>query len=915
MQNHRNLRRGGGVLAVLQILLLILIFGVIPSASYVIEYQWWGEMNQRETWFDMLFYKFAPATGAALLGFLVLWVAHARGMKFAGESLRNHPAYSRISTVVLFVVAVILAISSIDAWNVVLYAGSRNLPSGADTWLDPIFGKPLSFYLFALPFYNDFRSFLITLTVAAGLVYWLTARGWQLRYRLPDLRYGGEFDPSMLRLEGGLESRFLRGAGAFFLLMLAVRYFLGRYEMVWNSHSFMVGVDYVNDKVTLPLQWVVMASCVIAAALLLAGIWKGLIAVPAALLLQAVVPGIVGALYVRPNEIALERPYIEKHIESTRTAYGLNRRVKEIEFHAKPSKAIDTSKHQNLLDNVRLWDWRAFHDSVTQIQALRPYYTFADSDVDRYTINGDLRQVLLTPRELDINQLPDALSSWVNPHFIYTHGYGIVLAEVARITPDGLPVLLVKDAPPVISTPSLKITRPEIYYGEVVHEPIFANTAQSEFDYPSGDSNVQGRYQGKGGFPIDSFPLRLAAAVSQVDFNIILTNLIQPGSRMIIHRNIRARVNRLASFIQWDSDPYLVVNEAGRLVWTIDGYTTSRSHPYSQPVNIPGVGQINYIRNSVKATVDAYDGTTNFYVFDREDPLIAVWRNVFPNLFKDQSEMPPDLRTHARYPETIFRVQAEIYRTFHMRDPQAFYNKEDVWNIARTASAQAAEPRPMTPTYIVGTMPGSDSPEFLLLIPFTPRNKDNLIGLMLARCDGESLGEIVLLELSKQELIFGPMQIAARINQDQNIAKDLTLWNQQGSQSLRGQMLVLPIDDTFLYVEPIYIQATEARMPQLKKVVLAQADTLIYADTYGEALARLSGNARALATTALTTSTPTTSGQQAPAGTPLSGADARLQRIRDHLRRYRELTSQGKLAEAGRELEAIDAEAASSPQR
>jgi uncharacterized membrane protein (UPF0182 family) len=340
----------------------------------------------------------------------------------------------------------------------------------------------------------------------------------------------------------------------------------------------------------------------------------------------------------------------------------------------------------------------------------------------------------------------------------------------------------------------------------------------------------------------------------------------------------------------------------------VDGYTTSDGHPYSRRVQVEGLGAVNYIRNSVKATVDAYDGSAHLYVFDPGDPIIGAWRNIFPRLFEPASAMPQDLRAHARYPETLFRVQAEIYRTFHMKDPQAFYNKEDLWDLARTVTGgQNGQPAPVSPTYVMATLPGSDTPEFLLLTAFTPRSKDNLIGVMLARCDGENLGELEVLQLSKQELIFGPMQISARINQDQNISKDLTLWNQQGSQVVRGQTLVLPVDNTFLYVEPIYIQATEARMPQLKKIVLAEGNTLIYSDTYEQALAQLSGNARAAAQAALTQPPSAPGSPKAPETAPKS--DPRLDSIRGHLKRYRELSSQGKWAEAGKELEAIEAEA------
>ena len=453
-----------------------------------------------------------------------------------------------------------------------------------------MFGFPLSFFLFDLPFYSELRGFLLALTILSALLYWLTARGWQLRYRFPDLR-DGQIDPAIFRLEGGLESKFLRGAAVIFLVALALRFFLGRYEMVWNDHGFMTGVDYVDEKIALPLQWLAIAACVIAAGLVWAGRWLLAGILPLALLIQFVVPALVSSLYVKPNEISLERPYIQRHIHATRSAYGLEKRVKEVEFKANTQARIDVTRHKNLLQNVRLWDWRAFHDTITQIQALRPYYSFFDSDVDRYTIDGQYRQVLVSPRELDIRQLPDANKRWINPHFIYTHGYGLVLAPVSQITPDGLPVLLIDNAPTEVKTKSLKITRPEIYYGEVTHEPIFVHTAEKEFNYPSGADNVQSTYDGKGGFPISSLPMRLAAAVREADANILLTSYLTPESRMMIRRSVRARLQALADFIRWDADPYIVITEAGRLVWMVDGFTLSGGHPYSRRVEMQGYGK------------------------------------------------------------------------------------------------------------------------------------------------------------------------------------------------------------------------------------------------------------------------------------------------------------------------------------
>jgi uncharacterized membrane protein (UPF0182 family) len=512
--------------------------------------------------------------------------------------------------------------------------------------------------------------------------------------------------------------------------------------------------------------------------------------------------------------------------------------------------------------------------------------------------------VFLTPRELDINQLPGASTSWINPHFVYTHGYGVVLAPVSKLTSDALPMLLIENAPPEIKTPSLKLTRPEIYYGQVVQEPIFVRTAQPEFNYPSGEDNVHSRYDGTGGIPISSAPMRLAAAVHEGDINILLSNPITSESRMMIRRSIKERLETLAGFIAWDRDPYLVITDAGRLVWMADGYTYSNSHPYSRTVEVPDLGEVNYMRNAVKATIDAYDGTTRLYIFAPEDPIIRAYQRLFPTLFHAAAEMPADLRRHARYPETLFRVQAEIYRTYHMVDPQAFYNKEDMWDLAKYTAGQEGQPESVTPMYVVASLPDQNRAEFMLLLPFTPRNKDNMIGLMLARCDGGHLGEIVVLQLSKQELIFGPAQIAARINQEQTISKDLTLWNQQGSHVRRGTLLVIPTGRALLYAEPIYLQAERSPMPELRLVVLALQDRLAYGSTFEAALNALFAGGGS----SLTSVEPQRAAQPsaaAPGPQPAVELKPTIAEAAKDLADYQRLTAEGKLGEAGQKLEEL----------
>jgi uncharacterized membrane protein (UPF0182 family) len=902
---HRAPAGRAGCISIAVVALLILVFAR-SFASYAIEVKWWEELGQFDTWLKMLTYSVAPIGAATVLAFAVLWITHARALKFAGTGLGEHRLYARISTLALLFLSWMIA-SSIDTWVVVRYAGARGLSAAAE-WRDAVFQQPLSFYLFDLPFYQAIRGYILAVVIFAILVYWIAARGWQLRYRFPDLTQHREIDASLFRLEGGLESSFLRGAGVILLLSLAVRFYFGRYEMVYNEHgAFLVGMDFVDQKVGLPLQWLLIAACVAASAFVWMRRWVLAGSMAIALAVAYLVPMAVSSFYVRPNEISIQRPYIDQHIHATRAAFGLER-AKEIEFAAQPDAPIDVVAQRPLLDNVRLWEWRPFHDTITQRQALRTYYTFHDSDVDRYTIDGQYRQTLLSPRELDISQLPDARANWINPAFIYTHGYGLVLAQQAKMTSEGLPVLTIDDAPPRINTPSLKLTRPEIYYGEVTHEPVFVHTAQKEFNYPSGEQNAFSTYEGRGGFPISSFPMRLAAAVHEGEGNILLTNYLTPNSRMMIRRNVRARLQEIAGFLEWDTDPYLVITDDGRLVWLVDGYTTSDAHPYSRPIQAGDMGRLNYIRNSVKATVDAYDGTVHLYVFAPDDPIIGAYQNLFPALFRPASEMPRDLRAHARYPETLFRIQSEIYRTYHMTDPQSFYNKEDVWDLAQHSGGQGEGTVPMEPAYVMADLPGENRPEFLLMTPFTPRNKNNLIGVMMGRCDGENLGGLTVLMLSKQELIPGPLNISAYINQDTNISRDLSMWNQQGSRVIRGQILVLPIGNTFLYVTPIYLQATEGSMPQLKKIVLAHGSRLIYENTYEDALKALAaGGGNAPAPPSAPSAPTATTAAPPPPTAPPSDAAA-LQRVRDHLRRYRDLAAQGRFSEAGKELEALEAE-------
>lgn len=910
----RQRRRGGLISAIVIICVLLLCSRYI--ASTLIDYSWWSSVGQLDTWISLWLYRTLPLGLATVLFFVAFWAAFKLGIRREAETPRfgflRHTAVSRIAAVVLILVAFAAANATVNSWTVVRFFGGMRLPSSRSEYIDPIFHKPLHFYFFSLPFYNLLLHVILTGAILALIIYWIAANVENLARRLTPVYPRTNFDFEQLTFGRVLESSFVRLSAAVFLIGLAIKLYFNRFNLLFVNHGpFLVGVNWVADHVALPLQWLMIFGALAAAALVLTRYARWALLLLIIIPIRYVVPGIVEALYVHPNELALERPYIQDHIDATRSAYGLTNRIKERTFEASPEIPIDYASHKPLLDNVRLWDWRAFHDTISQIQPLRPYI-YVDTDVDRYTIDGELRQVMISPRELDMSQLGSAGDNWVNPHLMYTHGYGVVMAEANRITPDGLPQLFIEDAPPQVTTKSLRLTRPEIYYGENTPdsppvEPIFVNTKQPEFNYPSGSESVYTEHSGAGGITVSPL-LRLAAAIKYGDANIVLTDYLTSQSRMMIHRTITNRISTLAGFLQLDPDPYIVLTKSGHLVWMVDCYMTSDAHPFARDTDLGYDQSINYIRNSIKATVDAYTGEVNFYVFDPNDILVQAYWKLFPHLFKPESAMPPDLRAHARYPEALFTIQAQIYRTYHMRDPEAFYNRADLWDIAKVATSPGEPGSLVQPTYVVATLPGSNTPEFMLIIPFTPANKDNLIAYMAARCDGTHLGQIDVEQLSKQNIIFGPRQIEARINQDRNISKDLTLWNQQGSHVLRGQILVLPIDNSFLYIQPIYIQAAQASMPQLRKVALAMGNRLAYADTYKEALSELIASLNGAASGVQTEETaPQPEAAQTPAPSPVSAkATKTLEQIRDHLQRYRSLSAQGKWAEAGKEMDAIE---------
>jgi uncharacterized membrane protein (UPF0182 family) len=554
------------------------------------------------------------------------------------------------------------------------------------------------------------------------------------------------------------------------------------------------------------------------------GLWIG-----AAILLGSIYPAIVQKFVVEPSELGRETPYIERNINFTRLAFGLDKiEERDLPVELAPSEQ-DLAKNSATMNNIRLWDYRPLKDTYNQIQSIRLYYDFTDIDVDRYRIDGSYRQVLLGAREISPEKLASEAQTWINQRLQFTHGYGVALSPVNEISEEGLPNLWVKDVPPI---GKIEIERPEIYYGEKTNNYVIVNTKAEEFDYPKGDINVYARYAGESGINLDSFIRRLVYAWEFGDINILISGELTPESSLLYRRNIQQRVWHLAPFLMLDRDPYIVIAD-GKLFWIQDAYTVSGRHPYSQPTP----RGINYIRNSVKVVISAYDGSVTFYLVDPEDTLASTYAAIFPALFTPLEEMPPSLRAHLRYPEDLFQIQVGRYQTYHMQDPRVFYNKEDLWTIPTETYADAE--RPVEPYYVIMMLPGEEQEEFLLMLPFTPTQKDNMITWLAARSDGDKYGKLIAYNFPKDKLVYGPRQIEARIDQDPTISSQLTLWGQKGSQVIRGNLLVIPIEKSVLYVEPIYLQAERGQLPELKRVIVASGNRIVMEPTLAQSLSAI----------------------------------------------------------------------------
>jgi len=708
-------------------------------------------------------------------------------------------------------------------WQVIL----RTFNSQSFGVTDPVFHREVGFYVFQLPFLNMVHGWLL----GAFIIIFLGSIGlYFISYASQRLKF--DFAKPVLVHLGVLLSVIL----GFF----AWGYWLDIWELVFSSRGVVFGASYADMHAKLPALWILMVVVILCIIFFIYAIWQrkmrwllyGIVGwISVAIVVGGIFPALIQRLQVQPSELAKERQYIEHNIEFTREAFALNR-IEEQPYPAEEEPTIsDITENEVTISNIRLWDPRPLKDTYNQIQSIRLYYDFNDVDIDRYEIDGDYRQVMLSARELSADKLSGQAQTWVNRRLQFTHGYGLALSPVNEVTSEGLPVLLVKDIPPV---GDFEIKQPQIYYGEKTDEYVIANTNTQEFDYPMGDENVYANYEGSGGISLNNFMRRFLYAWQLGDFNILISSELTAESRLLYYRNIQERVNRLAPFLYLDSDPYLVVMD-GRLFWIQDAYTVTDRYPYSEPVS----SNINYIRNSVKAVVDAYNGNVTFYVTEPEDALIRTYQSIFPQLFVDAEQMPEAMRAHLRYPEDMFNIQAAMYRNYHMQDARVFYNKEDLWAIPK--EVYAGSQQALEPYYIIMRLLGEEKEEFLLMLPFTPVNKNNTIGWLAARCDGDNYGKLLAYHFPKEKLVYGPSQIENRIQQDTVITEQLALWGRGGSRVIRGNLLLIPLGESKIYVEPVFLQADAGGLPELKRVIVAAGDMISMEPTLQESLAAAFG--------------------------------------------------------------------------
>ncbi len=819
---------------------LILVVLVAGGLAFVVDMYfdllWFQELGKTTVFTTTLYAKSMLAAGTLLAVFLFVYLNLLYADYGPGKIQIGIPtpqgqitAYTfptqtlrRLLGLISLVLGLMFAFQNAESWQTV-WQWLHAVKFGK---ADPVFGRDISFYFFTLPLTEAVVRLGIMLCLVTGAAV------------LVLYHFKGILTFRRSRIGGNRVAAHISVLAALLFLLLAADAYLDRFEILFANHGPMYGATYADLHARLPLLGVLTVCALAGAALWIynafavghRGAILSALLYGAGLLLVNLYPALLQKFVVAPNELARESPQIQYNIDATLSAYGLGE-VKDRDLSGdKALTPSDIEKNEATIRSIRLWDHQPLLDAFSQIQEIRTYYDFTSVDNDRYRLNGEPQQFMLSPRELNGASLPER--NWINEHLSYTHGYGLTLGPVNQMTSEGLPVLAVQDIPPRSTVPLFKVDRPEIYFGEQTKSYAVVKTGAREFDYPQGEENVYTTYHGRGGVPVSSFWRKLLFAVYFKDPNIVLSPLLQPESRFLYFREIKERFARVAPFLLLDQDPYLVVSQ-GRLFWIQDGYTVGDRYPYSIPTR--GIG--NYIRNSIKMVLDAYNGTVDIYVSDPDDPIVKVYQGIFPGIFRPLSEIPSDLRSHLRYPEDIFRVQTYIFSVYHMTHPQTFYNKEDLWEIPVLGPSGGESP--MAPYYTIMRLPQEKQEEFILMLPFTPGRKDNLSAWMVARSDGEHYGQLVVYRFPKKKLVYGPKQIAARINQDAEISRQLSLWDQRGSQVIQGTLLVIPIEEALLYVRPLYLRAESGKIPELKRVIVAYENRIAMEETLEASIAQI----------------------------------------------------------------------------
>ncbi len=814
--------------------------------QFGIDYLWFNELQLSSVFITKLMTQINFGVigfliaAALLIGNIFIAEKFSSGKVFIPTSMVAYEFFNQLSKFskriflfASFIIALLTGIWASSIWE--NYLRFKNAVSFGTN--DPLFNNDVGYYVFQLPFLRSvFYGLLVVLTLA-----FLTSL---LIYVIRGGIYVGSFPPTIPKKP---RTHLMLLAG----LIVGLFYFHFDFtlaSMVTKHSALLNGCGYADIHFVIPvLTFLKYASIIAGIAIWITIGFKSLI--PAFIIILVLVVAaftgsvgnqIIQKLIVAPNELSKETPYIKWSISGTRTAYNLDK-IEEKGFF--PSDNLTKGiieENDATLKNVRLWDHSPLLTTFSQLQEIRTYYEFLDVDNDRYMVNGELRQVMLSPRELVPASLPSRI--WINEKLTYTHGYGLCLGPVNQVTREGLPEFFIKNIPPV-STVSIEVKKPEIYYGEADADYVVVKTKAKEFDYPSGDQNVYSQYEGTGGIKIGNILKRLLFVAQFKELKLLLSNDITSDSRIMLYRQILNRVEHAAPFFSYDRDPYMVITKDGRLVWIIDGYTTTNSYPYSYRS-----GPINYIRNSVKVLIDAYNGDVKFYVSDPNDPIIKTYAKIFPQLVQPIDQMPQDIRAHLRYPQTMFALQARVFSTYHMTDPQVFYNKEDLWKVPNVSSLDGSESA-MPPYYTIMKLAGVGvKEEFILMVPFTPAKKDNMIAWLAARCDGPDYGKLLVFNFPKQKLVFGPRQIDSRISQDPEISRQLTLWNQGGSRVIRGSLLVIPVSQSLLFIQPLYIEAKGGGLPELKRVIVAYGNTIAMEENLELSLEKIFGSFSKLAT-------------------------------------------------------------------